>query len=67
MNQLSLVEPVGSTQIIDLAVASLDAKCSDRNNAGTKTAVDFVALNPLEQGLRYATDLRCDRLDRRPQ
>ena len=58
---------VGAAQLLDFALEILEALCLGRGDASTMTAVDFLALDPLEQGLQHAADLGCDRLDRGPQ
>src|SRR3546814_10897217 len=58
---------VGPTQFLDLTLERLHALCLGSGHAVANTTVDFVSLDPAQQGLRHTTDLRRDRRHGGPQ
>src|SRR5690625_2033897 len=58
---------VGPAQFAVLLLQRLETLALLGGHAGSNTTVDFRSLNPSQQSRWRATDLRCNRLDSRPQ
>src|SRR5699024_12278057 len=58
---------VGPAQFAVLLLQRLETLTLLGGHAGSNTTVDFRSLNPSQQSRWRATDLRCNRLDSRPQ
>ena len=63
---MQLQDLAGQAQFLDLAFQILDSLCLAGRDAFTHPGVDLIAFDPVQQRLRHAADLGCNRFSGSP-